>query len=128
VSLAADAQRDRALRSLRHHYLAGRLDVDELARRAELAVRARTTTDLQAALRGLPRHGEVLERARGTARMVGYLVLLAVAWCLVSVFLLLVLGILALAGGGAELLAVPGVWLVLSAVLLAAGARRVRRG
>jgi DUF1707 SHOCT-like domain len=128
VALAADAQRERALASLRHHYLQGRLDVDELSVRTDRAVRARTTGELRAALRNLPRLSETLDRARATARLVGYLAVLGGVWCTVSVFVLLTLSVLALAGAeGSELLVLPGFWLVLSAALLLAGARRVRR-
>jgi Domain of unknown function (DUF1707) len=128
VAFAADAQRERALVSLRHHYLQGRLDVDELSVRTDRAVRARTTGDLRAALRDLPRLSETLDRARATAGLVGYLAVLGAVWCTVSVFLLLTLSVLALAGAeGGELLVLPGFWLVLSAAVLLAGTRRVRR-
>jgi hypothetical protein len=127
VALAADAQRERALASLRNHYLQGRLDADELALRADQALRARTTADLSAALHDLPRLGEVVERARVIARLVGYVAALTAFWVAASLFLLVTLVVLALAGtGGDELLAVPAVWLLLSAALVLCGARRLR--
>jgi hypothetical protein len=126
VALAADTQRERALASLRYHYLQGRLDVEELALRADRAVRARTTADLRWALRDLPRLSEALERAKETARLVGFLVVLAALWCVASAFLLLALLVLAFTASGVALLAVPGLWLVLSAALFVAGSRRLR--
>jgi len=51
---ASDAERERALRDLRAHYAAGRLDADELEERAELATRARSRGDLRALLWDLP--------------------------------------------------------------------------
>jgi len=127
VALAADAQRERALASLRNHYLQGRLDADELALRADRALRARTTADLSAALHDLPRRGEVVERARVIARLVGFVAALTAFWVAASLFLLVTLVVLALAGtGGDELLAVPAVWLLMSAALVLYGARRLR--
>jgi DUF1707 SHOCT-like domain len=127
MALVGDIQRERALATLRHHYLQGRLDVDELAARADRAVRARTTGDLQRALRGLPRLSEMLERGRETVRVVGYLTAVGAIWCVASAFLLIVLIALAFAGTGIEILVVPGLWAVLSALLYTAGARRLRR-
>ena len=80
------------------------------------------------ALRGLPWFGEAVERAKGTALTAAYLGFLALLWAGASVFLLLVLVVLALAGAdGTELLAMPGLWVALSAVLVLAGTRRLKR-
>ena len=125
---AGDADRERAVASLRHHYLRGRIDADELARRVERVVRARTRADLRFALRGLPRLGEMVERVGTTARIAGYVAGYAAVWAATSLFLLVTLIVLALVGvGGAELLVVPLTWLLLSCFLAATGRRRVRR-
>lgn len=50
----SDAERDRAARSLRRHYAAGRLDAEELERRLAVAVSARTRADLAMLFRDLP--------------------------------------------------------------------------
>lgn len=54
VYLVGDADRERGLARLRRHYADGRLTVDELAARAEVLTRARTTRELRTALRDLP--------------------------------------------------------------------------
>ena len=51
---ASDAERERALRELRTHYTAGRLDADELEERAGLATRARSRRELWLLLADLP--------------------------------------------------------------------------
>jgi hypothetical protein len=50
----SDADREAAVGLLQSHVVAGRLDPDELAERAERAYRAKTVTDLDEALRDLP--------------------------------------------------------------------------
>jgi uncharacterized protein YcsI (UPF0317 family) len=62
--LASDEDRDRAARSLRRHYAAGRLDAEELERRLSLAVSARTRGDLAALFADLPS-----DRGRRLARI-----------------------------------------------------------
>jgi hypothetical protein len=51
---ASDADRERAVRSLRGHYAAGRLDVEELEPRIERAWAARSRAELAALFRDLP--------------------------------------------------------------------------
>jgi hypothetical protein len=51
---ASDAERERALRALRAHYAAGRLDADELEERVAKATVARYRHELQALLADLP--------------------------------------------------------------------------
>jgi hypothetical protein len=62
--LASDAERDRAARSLRRHFAAGRLESDELERRLAVAVSARTSADLSALFADLPS-----DRRRRAARL-----------------------------------------------------------
>jgi hypothetical protein len=52
---ASDGDRDKAARTLRHHYAEGRIDAEELEERVALATRARTTAELRSVLRDLPR-------------------------------------------------------------------------
>src|SRR5438552_231303 len=82
MGLAADSQRERAVAALRRHYQAGRLEVEDFAERAERALRARTTGELRAALRDLPRLGEAVERGRAAAGAAAYIAVLAFAWIL----------------------------------------------
>jgi len=63
---ASDADREACTRALRDHYAAGRLDHEELEERLALATRARTTGELRALLRDLPKprgQGGPLSRA-----------------------------------------------------------------
>ena len=129
MTLVADAQRERALARLRRHYQDGRLDADELDARADRALRAQTTAELRWALRELPSVGLMLERGKRTAGTALYLAGLAVFWGFMSLFLLVVFGVLAFSGdaSAAELLAVPALWAGLSAGLVFVGSRRLRR-
>ena len=129
MTLVADAQRERALESLRRHYQEGRLDADELDTRADRALRARTTAELRWAMRDLPSFGELLERGRQAAGTALYLGALAVSWGFMSLLLLVVFGVLAFSGdaGAGELLAVPALWAAMSVGLVLAGSRRLRR-
>jgi hypothetical protein len=87
--LASDAERDRAARSLRRHYAAGRLDLDELERRLARAVEARTSQELRALffdlpssrLRRLDRANRVALRAHAAGYAAGNGVLIGV-WAL----------------------------------------------
>ena len=129
MTLVADAQRERALASLRRHYQEGRLDADELDARADRALRARTTAELRWALRELPSVGLLLERGKRAAGTALFIAGLAVFWGFMSLVLVTVFGVLAFSGdaGAAELLAVPALWAALSAGLVFAGSRRLRR-
>ena len=59
---ASDDERERAALELREHLVAGRLTLEEFSQRVELAYRARTVTDLEAA-------GSALPAAAGARRM-----------------------------------------------------------
>jgi hypothetical protein len=65
---ASDYDRERAIRALRHHYEAGRLEADELEERLELATRAEWRSDLRALTFDLPRDPRA-SGARGLARV-----------------------------------------------------------
>jgi hypothetical protein len=124
---ADDVQRERAVASLRHHYMRGRLDEDELAARTERALRARTTLELRRSLRDLPQWSEAIERARVGMRVVTYMALMAGLWMFMSLACLVVFIALALGHGSTEaLLAVPLLWLALTGAIVLAGRRRLR--
>jgi hypothetical protein len=129
MPLAADAQRDRVVERLRRSYVAGRLTVEELAERTELALAARTTSDLRLTLRDLPRVDEVLERGGRVLRTGLQLLLLAALWAVASLALLLSLVVLLVAGerGAVVLLSLPVLWVVLTALVVRSGGRRLRR-
>jgi hypothetical protein len=65
---ASDSERERALRALRAHYAAGRLDAEELEERVAVAAAARYRDELRALVADLP--GDHRARAaRAAARM-----------------------------------------------------------
>ncbi len=112
MARAGDAERERAAARLREHFVRGRLTVEELEERVELALRARSTADLRRALRGLPElAGRTFAQVvvRGAA-----LVVLTGAWLAFSFGLLVVLALTLLIQGAsvAALLAFLLVWLV----------------
>ena len=59
---ASDAERERVAASLREHCAAGRLTLEELSTRLDEAYRARTSGELEAALRELPAQPETRPR------------------------------------------------------------------
>jgi Flp pilus assembly protein TadB len=121
---ASDGERERAVASLREHFVRGRLTVEELSARCELALRARSRKDLRRALAELP---PLMPQAivRGVAQGIA-LVVLTGAWLVFSCVLLLAfLLTLAIHGMSAlELAVFAGVWLVPTYFLT----RRWRRG
>jgi hypothetical protein len=134
VHLVADVDRDRASQSLRRHYARGRLTVEELSERLELALRARTDGELRAALRGLPAFwhpSELAPAAEAAGRAAGRALLLcalAAAWSTVT-FVLLVVFVVVLAADASRTteLAVPTLWAGLTYVLWRAWRRPTRR-
>ena len=103
MSLVGDRERDRAAASLRRHYLQGRLSAEELGERLHLALRARSTADLRAALRDLPPPWRTTQEllaptARAAARAATFLAL-AAAWSFFSIVLLIVFVALTIATG-----------------------------
>lgn len=101
MSLVGDRDRERVAASLRRHYVEGRLSDAELADRLDLALRARTRTDLLLAARALP--GAVWEElvlppARAAGRVVLFVALAAV-WSFVSLLLFVVFALTVLVSG-----------------------------
>ncbi len=124
MHLVADRDRDRVSASLRRHYERGRLTVEELAERMEVAVRARTDVELRAALRDLPApwaRAELAPVAAEAGRLATRALLfcaLAAAWSVVSLVLLVVfLVVLAADVSAATELAVPLSWAALTFLL-----------
>jgi len=54
VALIGDSERERAVAQLRRHYLGGRLSIEELTERLEVALNARRDSDVRRALTDLP--------------------------------------------------------------------------
>jgi hypothetical protein len=125
VGLAGDHDRERAAASLRDGFVQGRLTLEELSARTELALRARSQAELRRALDGLPQ----LPSARGIVQVVARgaaLVVFTGAWLLFSFVLLVVLGLTLVLHGvnGVELAGFGLVWLVPTFLL----SRMWRRG
>jgi hypothetical protein len=123
MARASDDERERAVASLREHFVRGRLTIEELSARCELALRARTQRDVRRSLAELP---PLMPQAilRGAARGVA-LVVFTGAWLVFS-FVLLVAFALTLAIEGMstlELVVFLVVWLV-PTYLLSRGWRR----
>jgi hypothetical protein len=112
VTRASDSERERTVASLREHFVRGRLTLEELTARCELALKARSRGDLRRALADMP---PLMPQAilRGVFRGAA-LVVLTGAWMVFSLVLLLAFGLtLAIAGMSAfELVVFLVVWLV----------------
>jgi hypothetical protein len=111
LNLAGDRDRERAAASLREHFVEGRLTLDELSERTELALRARTREELRFAFDGLPQRTLALAQAVGRGAVI---VLATGAWMLFSFALLGVFALTLLIHGASIVVLVgfPAVWLV----------------
>lgn len=126
MALVGDRERERTSALLRRHYLEGRLTVEELAERVDLALHAREHGDLRAALRRLPAGRsaalvvrDAVEPSLAVARRAAVVAVKAAVW-LVGSFVILVLFAAWLIGHGLQLdglLGFPLVWLALTWVL-----------
>ena len=121
MHLIADGDRDRASDALRGHYQRGRLTVDELAERLEVALSARTSRELRAAFRGLPSPwspGELASTFEGAARAASRALLflaLAGVWSMASLFLLVAFVVVLAAGASATAqVVVPLLWIAVT--------------
>jgi Domain of unknown function (DUF1707) len=110
--LASDRERERALLSLREHFVRGRLTLDELSERTELVLRSRSRQELRRSCGDLPQQ-TAQAVARAVVRGVS-LVLLTGAWLLYSLVLVVVLALTLLIHGAtlAEFAGFLVVWLV----------------
>jgi|SRR5215210_8973162 len=123
MALVGDFERERTVASLRRHFVEGRLSLEDLGARAELALAARSRADLRAALRDLqaPWHDGV-ERAASAARRgirLAALLVLAGAWAVLTLALAIAFAVtLAVFGSSlAVAAAFTAVWAALSFVL-----------
>jgi hypothetical protein len=113
-----DSDRERTIGELREHFALGRLTPDDLSRRVQRALQARSRFELKTVLLGLPGGPDDL-RAHGRAALgsVGRgvaLVLFTGAYLFFSFTLVVVLAVTLLVHGAsaAALLAILAVWLV----------------
>jgi uncharacterized protein DUF1707 len=104
--LVGDSERERAAASLQDHFVKGRLSTEELGTRIDLALHARSRSELRAALRDLPRRwpeGHDLFGAGADALHKGALVLAffatATVWAICSFALALPFALTLLALG-----------------------------
>jgi hypothetical protein len=96
MALIGDQDRDRAVESLRRHYVRGRLSLEELAERVEVALHARRDRDVRLALTDLPsgwreRPGELrsgLDDAWRAVRRTAFVVAVWLLWWTATLVLL----------------------------------------
>ena len=134
MTRVGDPERLRAAGALRRHYVEGRLTEDEFAERVELALAARTRTDLRAPFADLPRRPSLEElgfpvvRAGALARRAAVVAMAVGAWIMLSFALLVAFAVVLVVSGASAvaLIAFPLAWVVLTVVLFkaAAGGRR----
>jgi hypothetical protein len=131
MALIGDRERERAVELLKTHYRRGRLSVDELTERLEVALTARRESDVRLALAELPaapgQRSPVHSALNGMWQAAGRAVFALAVWCLwwaVSLVLLIgfVVSVVVQGLSLANAIAFPAVWLA-STVL----ARRVTR-
>jgi hypothetical protein len=131
MALIGDAERERAAGFLKQCYLQGRISLEELTERLDVALRARRDSDVRLALVDLPvawrGHGAVaqgLESLRQGARRVALLVLVWSLWWAASLVLLIgfVASVVATGLSLVNAIAFPAVWLTCTFA-----ARRVAR-
>ena len=126
VARVGDRERERAAASLQDHFVKGRLSLEELGTRIELALDARTRSDVRASLRDLPaqwqRSNEIVAAGasmiqRG-ARILVFFATVA-AWAICSAALAVPFTVLAVALGPSTLLAAVFValWGLMSVLL-----------
>ena len=97
MALIGDGDRERAAELLRRHYLRGRLSLDELTERLDVALSARRDHELRPAFTGLPgmwRDGVTaprlgLDGAWRAVRRVAFVVALWLLWWAASLVLLI---------------------------------------
>ncbi|MEN3342275.1 MAG: hypothetical protein V7644_1679 [Actinomycetota bacterium] len=129
MGLVGDSERERASALLRRHYLEGRLTVEELADRLQVALRARDDSTLRGAVRGLPAGASrpgALESSLVLARRAAVVALKTLVWLAGSLVLLIAFAVwLLLHGPQLEgLLGFPLVWFALTWLLWFAGGRK----
>jgi hypothetical protein len=127
MALVGDSERERTAATLSRHFVEGRISVEELGARTELALGARSRSELRTALHDLPkpwhdgveRIASAAAAARRGLRLVA-LILIAGAWAVMTLALAIALAVaLAVFGSSpAVLAAFAVVWAAVSLILL----------
>jgi hypothetical protein len=128
MSLVGDTERERAVASLRRHYLDGRLSQVELEKRVGLALVARDRRQLRVALLALPpawRDPELVRRTAVGVRRGVRLAAITMLWVVVSFVLLVGLVATAIAHGlsATDAAVFLGIWGALTWASLVAARR-----
>jgi Domain of unknown function (DUF1707) len=91
MALIGDRERERAAARLKQHYLRGRLSLEELTERLDVALTARRDRDVRVALGGLPTVGlrTGLDEAWRAARRTAFVVAVWSLWWAASLVLLI---------------------------------------
>ena len=136
MALVGDSERERTVATLSRHFVEGRLSVDELGARTELALGARSHSQLRGALRDLPkpwhdgveRLASAAAAARRGLRLVA-LILIAGVWAVMTLALAIALAVaLAVFGSSLAVLAAFALlWTAVSVMLLRPWFQLLRR-
>jgi DUF1707 SHOCT-like domain len=112
--VAGDRDRDRAVALLKEHYAEGRLTVDQLSRRVDRVLNARSRWQIGIAFIGLPVLPDATRSAGRSLARSALVAVLTGAWLLFSFTLLVVLGLVLVIHGASDatLLGFLVVWLV----------------
>jgi Flp pilus assembly protein TadB len=112
--VAGDRDRERAVALLKEHYAEGRLTVDQLSRRVDRVLHARSRWQIGLAFIGLPVVQDATRSAGRSLARGALVVVLTGAWLVFSFTLLVVLGLVLLIHGASTgaLFAFLIVWLV----------------
>jgi hypothetical protein len=91
MALIGDRDREQAATRLKRHYLQGRLSLEELTERLEVALTARREQDVRVALSGLPTAGlrSGLDEAWRAARRTAFVIAVWTLWWAASLVLLI---------------------------------------
>jgi len=127
MALIGDHDRDQAAARLKQHYLRGRLSLEELTERLEVALTARRDRDVRVALSGLPTFGlrSGLDEAWRAARHTAFVVAVWSLWWAAS--LVLLIGYVATVVAQGLSLAIGAVFAALWLLCTVAAKRIVRR-
>lgn len=136
MPLVGDSERERTVATLSRHFVEGRLSVEELGARTELALGAGSRSELRTALQDLPkawhdgveRIASAATAARAGLRLLG-LILIAGVWAVMTLALAIALAVtLAVFGSSPAVLAAFAlVWAAVSLMLLRPWFQLLRR-
>jgi len=112
--VAGDRDRERAVALLKEHFAEGRLTVDQLGRRVDRVLKARSRWQIGLAFVGLPVVPDVTRAAGRSLARGAFVALMTGAWLVFSFTLLAVLALVLLIHGASDgtLLGFLVVWLV----------------